>query len=407
MNDFDGIEILSLDEQSVQKKTIDEFKSYGDISSDYEPVKLLGEGTSGKTWLAIDRETGDRVAIKALKLSGDLKTMELFDREAEVLKSLNINGVPKFYRSISPKGNASGTYFIVQEYIEFPSLQKVLNAGRIFSEDETLDIMECVTEILLILQTQFSPPIIHRDIKPSNILSRKDDWGVQVYLIDFGAVAHPQKCSGGSTIAGTFGYMAPEQLQGNVTIQSDFYSLGATAVHLLTGISPYKMESDVFKLRYEPVLDQYAPETSEAMRELLDMLLSPDPFARPASAELLASYIGRVKKQIVPKRNVFNIFKKRVGKRLSLFDTDKRTNELSLNDINKIGWAKATGTLRCVHPWMDKDGNIRIITEYTFNANGATWIGAVYDNSTNKEGSKCLVEYNPNDPRMNYILNWL
>jgi serine/threonine protein kinase len=95
------------------------------------------------------------------------------------------------------------------------------------------------------------PPVIHRDIKPSNILLKAlggDDY--EVYLIDFGAVANPQVQGGGSTVAGTFGYMAPEQLTGKPCPASDIYSLAAVAVYLISGRSPADMPMKDFSSLY-------------------------------------------------------------------------------------------------------------------------------------------------------------
>ena len=71
------------------------------LNLDYRYIKLLGEGASGLTWLAKDRKTALDVAIKELKFVEDFKLLELFEREAEVLQSIQVDGVPKFYKHIS------------------------------------------------------------------------------------------------------------------------------------------------------------------------------------------------------------------------------------------------------------------------------------------------------------------
>ena len=257
------------------------------LAFEYTFLKLLGEGANGKTWLGRSKIDGQLVAIKELKTSvmEDLKSLDLFKREAETLQSIKMQGVPRFYDSIFAEDEQA--CYLIQEYIPYPSIADLLKEEGKFIEAETLNILEKLACILLILQTQYSPPIIHRDIKPSNLLCKieNDMSDIQLALIDFGAVANPQKRTGGSTIAGTFGYMAPEQLQGECCIQSDFYAMGATAVHMLSNISPYNMPSDVFKLDYKPTLYREAPEVSRPMIELLDFLLAPKVSDRPKSAE--------------------------------------------------------------------------------------------------------------------------
>ncbi len=270
-----------------------------DILKDkYQFIRELGEGANGKTYLARVIYSDSYVAIKCLKMNmvENLKAVDLFKREAAVLESIRVNGVPKYYESIIPEtGNPDDNYYIIQEYIQYPSLEAQLETKKQFTEDEVLNVLDGLCSILSSLQEQYTPPIIHRDIKPSNILMNPHGGKASVYLIDFGAVANPQKHQGGSTIAGTFGYMAPEQQLGDVAIQSDYYAVGATALHLLTGVMPYDIPSDVFKLQYEPVLEQKAPQTSCAMRELLDMLLASDIGKRPKNMAELRSYIKQVR----------------------------------------------------------------------------------------------------------------
>ena len=129
------------------------------LNLDFRFERLLGEGANGRTWLAIERKTSNEVAIKELKLSSDLKSIELFEREAEVLQAVNVQGVPKFYKCVLQDEN-SDTSYIIQEFIPYPSLQSMLDDGMLFSEEEVLDIMTKVTHILIALQTQYLPPIV-------------------------------------------------------------------------------------------------------------------------------------------------------------------------------------------------------------------------------------------------------
>ena len=269
----------------------------------YRYERILGEGSNGKTYLATDLSTGKQVAIKALKLvqSENFKSFELFKREAETLSSIQVPGVPQFYQSILSEKLGEECY-IVQEYIDAPSIQNYLNEGRIFSETETLTIMQKVAAILHILHSQYSPPVIHRDIKPSNLLCRlpetsdKEKWdSLKLYLIDFGAVANAHSNSDKSTIAGTIGYMAPEQNFGESLPQTDLYALGATALHMLTGVPPYEMDFDTYSIKYIEALNQYAPNTSEGMRELLGRLLNYSIDKRPATAAELTHMIANVR----------------------------------------------------------------------------------------------------------------
>ena len=79
---------------------------------------------------------------------------------------------------------------------------------------------------------------MHRDIKPGNVIRRPDG---SFALVDFGAVRDKLKPGGGSTVVGTFGYMAPEQFQGRASPKSDVYGLGATALAMLTGCEPEEL----------------------------------------------------------------------------------------------------------------------------------------------------------------------
>ncbi len=258
----------------------------------YKLLEQIGEGANGKTYKAINLITGEFVAVKALKFSDNLKNYELFEREAQTLQSIHTPGTPAFYNYIAP-GSEFTECWLVQEFVNGRSLFDMLEKGETFDETQMFEILLETAQIVHTLQTRYAPPIIHRDIKPSNILVReKRKDGMKLCLIDFGAVANPQQRGVNSTVAGTVGYMAPEQLIGNCTIQSDYYALGTTALHLLTGINPINFPSNGFTLQFEETLKQKVPDINKETIELLKNLLATNPSDRPKDANELLQKIG-------------------------------------------------------------------------------------------------------------------
>src|SRR5262249_4681932 len=123
-----------------------------------------------------------------------------------------------------------GALYLVMEKIEGESVAALRRRGPL-SEAQVIRFLKDVANALAYLHGQ-SPPLIHRDVKPSNIVLRSDGAFV---LVDFGAVQVRAKGEKGSTVVGTFGYMAPEQLQARASPATDVYAVGATAVAMLTG----------------------------------------------------------------------------------------------------------------------------------------------------------------------------
>ena len=119
------------------------------LSTRYRFYKLLGEGTNGKTYLAVCINTGIQVAVKVLKFNQvkDYKSLELFKREAAILRSINLEGVPRFYESVFSDNNDE-TCYIIQEYVEYPSVQNLLNEVKQLSEMETLNIGARIAQVI-------------------------------------------------------------------------------------------------------------------------------------------------------------------------------------------------------------------------------------------------------------------
>ncbi len=294
----------------------------------YKYVSILGEGSNGKTYRAVKLSTGEVVAIKALKFNDDLKSYDLFQREAEILKSIHSPWVPKYYETIASEACFTECW-LVQEFIDGRSLQDILDEKlknrNWFTEQEVREIIEECGQIIKMLQNDFTPSIIHRDIKPSNIMYLNHP---RIYkhlcLIDFGAVANPAKRSNHSTVAGTVGYMPPEQLIGECTLQSDYFALGATALHLLTGIAPSNFPSDGFTIRFEQILKTRVPNISQDTIDMIKRLLAPDPADRPQNATQLCILVSD--KDSATKRKYRTL--KLAFNSLKLFDLNSRVSVL-------------------------------------------------------------------------------
>ena len=240
----------------------------------YTFTAQIGEG-QGQTWRA-RRNTDDlEVIVKVLDLSkiDAWKALELFEREAKALAGLDLPGVPALVEYIRDE-DGDGRFYIIQEYIPGESLQARMARGARFDEPEVIVIARAVLSILEALH-QRRPPIIHRDLKPANIILRPDG---ACALVDFGAVTDALRrdaSESGDTVAGTFGYMPPEQFHGQATPSSDLYALGATMVHLLAGKPPSSMESHLFRLDFRPHV-----RASVGLLAVLERLLEPDLNAR-------------------------------------------------------------------------------------------------------------------------------
>jgi serine/threonine protein kinase len=236
----------------------------------YRVMEPLGEGGAGRTFRGVDTATHRDVAIKVLSLkkTRDWKKFDLFEREVAVLKTLRHPGIPRYIDSF--EATDSGDFFLVMELVEGRSLADGIVEQRRFTPSELRALFEQLLDILDYLHS-LSPPVIHRDIKPANIVVDHDH---RVHLVDFGGVRVAARGEGGSTMFGTFGYMAPEQLHGDASEASDLYSLAATIVALHAGQEADKLPHDGLRL------DMDGLSLPPALAPTLAKMLEPEPKAR-------------------------------------------------------------------------------------------------------------------------------
>ncbi|MGK7895824.1 MAG: serine/threonine protein kinase, partial [Xenococcus sp. (in: cyanobacteria)] len=250
------------------------------INQRYCINSILGKGSVGITYGATDTKSNQQVAIKAISLKqlDDWKQVELLQREALVLTNLEHSGIPKYLDYFDIESEKDKVFYLVQELIVGQSLFQLIESGWHATELEVKQIAEQILSILDYLHS-LKPPVIHRDIKPQNLIL--NDEG-KVFLEDFGAVQniYYNILLKGSTVVGTYGYIAPEQFRGKAEPATDLYSLGATLLYLLTHRSPTELPQNNLKIDFRSQVN-----ISESFVEWLEKILEPDPEDRFSSAQ--------------------------------------------------------------------------------------------------------------------------
>jgi serine/threonine protein kinase len=267
----------------------------GDVIQRYQIQRVLGHGGMGITYAAEDLQTHQPVALKVLSLHRvkDWKVLELFAREAKILANLSYPGIPQYLNYFEIETDGERAFYLVQELAPGQSLFELVNQGWKPSVEEVQAIASQVLEILVYLQ-QLTPPVIHRDIKPQNIIRQENG---QIFLVDFGAVqdTYHNTVTGGSTVVGTFGYMAPEQFRGQAVLSTDLYGLGTTLLFLLTGKSPADLPHRQLTIDFRSVV-----QLPKRFAAWLERMIEPISTVRfPSAVEALVVLQG---KQPLPPR---------------------------------------------------------------------------------------------------------
>jgi serine/threonine protein kinase len=178
-----------------------------------------------------------------------------------------------------------GALYLVMDRMPGVSLTEWRKKGNAFDETDVVRLLEQAAVVLEYLHHR-SPPIVHRDLKPGNVIRRPDG---SYAFVDFGAVRDRLRPEGGSTVVGTFGYMAPEQFQGRAAPASDVYAIGATALWMMTGQEPEHLPHKGLAVDVSLALGSGArPE----LVAVLSSMLEPDPSIRPSSIAPLLPRLG-------------------------------------------------------------------------------------------------------------------
>ena len=248
----------------------------------------------GEVYRASDTNLKRAVAIKVLpeSVAADRDRLARFQREAEVLASLNHSNIAAIYGL----ERSDGVTALVMEMVEGPTLADRIAHGPI-PIDEALSIAKQIAEAL---ESAHEHGIIHRDLKPANIKLR-DDGTVKV--LDFGlakameptasstnmsqspTITSPAMMTGVGVILGTAAYMAPEQARGKpVDKRADIWAFGCVLYEMLTGKRAFEGEdvSDTLAavLRGAPDWSVLPSQLSPILLVYLQRCLTRDPAQR-------------------------------------------------------------------------------------------------------------------------------
>ncbi len=255
----------------------------------FELMDKLGEGGMGVVYRA--RYVGnDRiVAVKLLppEVASNENLVLRFERELEILQQLEHPHIVRCFGGVCE----SKQRFYAMELVEGGTLAELLHKKHRLSWDR---VIEYGLQMCAALQYAHERNVIHRDVKPGNFLITKSG---QLKLSDFGLAtmtAAARITTAGRT-AGTFHYMAPEQIRGQPPIsnRTDLYALGCVFLELLTGRPPFDAENPAAILHQHlkappPRLAKLLLDCPEALDQLVADLLEKDPERRPVSAQVVA-----------------------------------------------------------------------------------------------------------------------
>jgi serine/threonine protein kinase len=272
------------------KKGIKESKAAAHQIPGYKILGKLGAGAMAIVYKARQLSLNRTVAIKILpkRFSENEEYVERFYKEGQAAGKLNHQNIVQAI----DVGEAGGYHYFVMEYVEGKTISDDLVAGKVFEENEALDI---TIQVAKALAHAHACSLIHRDVKPKNIMINSN--GI-VKLADMGLARATTDIEAAQSEAGkAYGtpyYIAPEQIRGKMDIdgRADIYGLGATLYHMVTGRVPFMAEdsADVMRKHLREKLippDHINTALSAGVSEVIEIMMAKQKEDRYSNVEEL------------------------------------------------------------------------------------------------------------------------
>jgi len=252
----------------------------------FELTELISRSGMACIFKARDHQTGEVVAVKVplMQFESDVATFTRFQREEEIGRQLDHPAILKIIPVEKPKSRP----YLVMEYLDGRTLDKVMEATKPLPEKEAAKIASRVCEALAHMHGK---GVVHRDLKPQNIMVCTDG---SIRILDFGIAKAARMrrltFAGFSPTMGTPDYMAPEQVNGRRgDHRTDIYSLGAILYEMVTGKVPFEGESPYVVMNVRTTGDPVAPRKinphlTPVMEEIVLHALARTPEERYESA---------------------------------------------------------------------------------------------------------------------------
>ena len=257
------------------------------LAGRYRIVALLGRGGMGEVYRAEDLKLGQAVALKFLakEVTHRADRLARFHQEVRLARQVSHPNVCR----VHDIGEIAGQHFLSMEYIDGEDLASLLRrVGRLPSDKA----LELARQLCAGLAAAHDRKVLHRDLKPANVLI---DGRGRAHLVDFGLADLTDQRRGPSEIAGTPGYMAPEQQEGReVTTRTDVYALGLVLYEMFTGKRALTVDGALLGGRAQNDAPPASPSThipdlDPIIERVIMRCLEHDPARRPPSAIAVAA----------------------------------------------------------------------------------------------------------------------
>lgn len=251
----------------------------------FKMVRLLGKGVFGNTYLAEDRDNlyepcvVKQLICQAQGTETSQTVVEPFLQGAEQLRRLKKS---QHIPSILAYFEENYIPYLVQEYINGQDLQQVVESQGPFSENQVRSLL---LELLPVLQTIHDQGVIHRDLKPAHIMRQHSDGKLILVGFCVSKQINLSRLQQTDSVRENTSYAPPEVFAvDKARPGSDLYSLGATCVHLLTGVAPHALPIQGGEVWVDHWQQHLSQPLSAELRPILEKLLQTDLAERYTSA---------------------------------------------------------------------------------------------------------------------------